>query len=141
MSKVALLEPLVLKNATLKIDVDNYEAAVAEVAFVPTTPRSSVSFKGIDGGAYSKATQGASEWVCNMTYAQDWAEPASLSNYLLEAEGTTVPAVFVPEAGSGMPSFSVDLTVAPGQIGGPVDAVLTSTVSLGCTKPVKGTTV
>ena len=141
MAKVALAEPLVLENATLKIDVDNYEAAVAEVAIVPTTPRSSVSFKGIDGGTYNKPTQGASEWVCNLTYAQDWAEPTSLSNYLLEHEGETVPAVFVPEAGSGLPSFPVDLTVAPGQIGGPVDQVLTASVSLGCTKPVKGATV
>ena len=139
MTKIALAEPLVLKNATLKVATDNYEAAVSEVSFVPTIPTSSVSFKGIDGSSYSKTTQQASTWVCNLTYAQYWTTVGSLSNYLHDNEGDDVTAEFVPEAGSGLPSFTATITVQPGAIGGPTDAVLTASVSLPSTKPVKGT--
>lgn len=140
MAKVALTEPLVLKNATLKIDTDNYEAAVAEVSFVPSIPTSTVQFKGIDGTAYSKTNQGASEWVCNITFAQDWKTSGSLSNYLLTNEGLTKTVEFVPAAGTAAPKFTADLTIQPGQIGGAADQVLTATVSLPSTKPVKGAT-
>jgi hypothetical protein len=78
--------------------------------------------------------------VCNLEYAQDRATPESLSNYLLAHVGEEVAAVFVPEAGSGMPSFTATLTVVPGQIGGAVDQVAVSSVSLPSTKPVPGTT-
>jgi len=140
MTKVALAEPLVLANATIKVGTDNYEAATSGVTFTPTIPTSTVAFKGIDGSAYSKTTQGASTWVCTIDYAQDWKTPGSLSNYLHDNEGTEVEAVFVPEDGSGMPSFTATITVQPGAIGGAADAVATGSVSLPSTKPVKATT-
>ena len=134
--------PIVLKNATFKVGTDNYEAATSGVTFVPSKATSAVTFKGLTPAAsFSFPTSQPSEWVCNIDYAQDWETAASLANYLHENEDDTVTVEFVPEAGSGMPSFTADVTIAPGQIGGTVDQVATSSVSLGCTKPVKGTTV
>lgn len=139
MAKIALT-PTVLKNATMKVAADNYEAAISEAAFVPAVASSSVSFKGIDGSTYSETTTQASTWTLNLTYAQDFTLATSLSNYLHAHEGEEVEAVFVPEEGSGLPEFTSTITIVPGQIGGPVDTVLTSTVSLPATKPVPGTT-
>lgn len=132
--------PIVLKNATLKVAADNYESGVSEVSFVPSTAQTTLSFKGINGATHSETTTQGSTWVCNLTYAQDWETPTSLSNYLHANEGEEVAVEFVPEAGSGQPAFTATITVVPGQIGGPVDQVLTATVSLPSTKPLPGTT-
>lgn len=141
MTAVAV-EPIVLKNCTIKIDVDNYEAATSAVTFVPSVSTSTVTFKGLTPSAsFSFPTTQPSEWVANIDYAQDWQTAESLANYLHDHEGDEVPCVFVPEAGSGMPSFAATLTIVPGQIGGSVDQVAVSSVSLPSTKPVKGTTV
>jgi len=141
MTAIAVV-PIVLKNATFKVGTDNYEAATSGVTFVPSTSTSTVTFKGLTPTAsFSFPTTSPSEWVCNIDYAQDWSTATSLSNYLHDHEGETVTVEFVPEAGTGAPSFTADVTIAPGQIGGSVDQVATSSVSLGCTKPVKGTTV
>jgi hypothetical protein len=140
MAKIALPEPLVLANATIKIATDNYEAATSGVTFTPSVPTSTVAFKAIDGSAYSKTTQGASTWVCGIDFAQDWKTTGSLSNYLHDHEGEEVEAVFVPEAGTGMPSFTATITIQPGAIGGAADGVATASVSLPSTKPVKALT-
>ena len=136
------VDPIVLKNCTFKVGTDSYEAATSAVTFVPTVATSTVTFKGLTPAAsFSFPTSTPSEWVCNIEYAQDWVTATSLANYLHTNEGNTVAVEFVPEAGSAMPKFTADVTIAPGQIGGTVDQVATSSVSLGCTKPVKGTTV
>lgn len=136
------VEPIVLKNCTVKIDADSYEAATSSVTFVPSVATSTVTFKGLTPTArFSFPTAEPSEWVANIDYAQDWQTAESLANYLHEHEGDEVACEFVPEAGSGMPSFTSTLTIVPGQIGGAVDAVAVSSVSLPATKPVKGTTV
>ena len=141
MTAIAVV-PIVLKDATFKVDADNYESATSGVTFVPSTSTSTATFKGLTPTAsFSFPTTAPSEWVCNIDYAQDWATAGSLANYLHDHEGETVTVEFVPQAGSGLPKFTADVTIAPGQIGGTVDQVPTSSVSLGCTKPVKGLTV
>jgi len=141
MSAIAV-QPIVLKNATFKVDIDNFEAATSAVTFVPTVATSAVTFKGLTPSAsFSFPTTQPSEWVCNIDYAQDWETAGSLANYLHDNEGDAVAVEFVPEAGSAMPKFTATITIAPGQIGGSVDQVATSSVSLASTKPVKGTTV
>jgi len=131
------VDPFVLKDVDLVIDADNYAAHVSSVAWVPSAQQQ--SWKGLKPSS-TFTDVGTATWVANLEFAQDWSDPASLSTYLLEHEGETVDAIFVPRSGSSMPAFTARLTLTPGQIGGAVDAFATATVSLGSTKPVPNTT-
>lgn len=133
------VDPFVLKDALLKIDADNFEAAVSEVRFTPSS--SQQTFKGIAPNS-SKTDTTLASWVCVLSFAQDWDEPASLANKLLENEGDTVAAEFIPRnGGPGSTKFTANITLVAPEIGGAVDAFATSSVTCGSDKPVRGTTV
>lgn len=131
-----LAKPYVFKNGTVKIDVDNFESAVNSFALTPTV--TTLTFQSISpAGQFSDTTEPV--WVAAIGYAQDWETPESLSNYLLEHAGETKTLVFTPVAGTGNTTFSVDVKIVPGPIGGPGNVIAVSTVSLGVTgQPVAG---
>ncbi len=124
--------PFSMKNCLLTVAADSYEKQVSAVEFVPSS--SIVTWKGLSpDSTFSDAT--AATWVCNLSYAQDWATPGSLSRYLHEHEGEEIAVVFEPIKDG--PGISATLFVTPGSIGGQVDSVAVGTVSLGCkAKPV-----
>lgn len=126
--------PFILNNCTVKIGADNYEAAVSTAEFMPNS--SIVNWKGLTPTAiFSFAT--TATWLCNLVFAQDWKTAASLSNYLHANEGTSVAAEFIPKVGSGEKKVTATLIIAPGSIGGAVDNVAVSSVTLGVSgKPV-----
>ena len=135
------VQPFVLKDATFKVAADNYEKALSSVAFAPSAETSTVKWKSITpASSFSETTALPASWVCTLSYAQDWKTTNSLSRYLHEHEGESVTVVFVPKAGTGEASFTADLTVVPGSIGGDVDTVMVSSVSMPSSKPVEGTT-
>lgn len=119
------VSPFVLRDITLAIASSNYETSVSAAEFVPSS--SVVTFKGLKAGSTVNLPTEAT-WVANLTYAQDWTNEDSLSNYLLDNAGETVVAVFAPKAGG--PSFSAQVTIVPGSIGGAGDAIATASVSL-----------
>ncbi len=124
--------PIKLGACTLKLGADNYEALVSKAEFVPSTSKS--TFKAINGRRV--VSSGKAEWVLNIEFAQDWATPTSLSNKLFADEGTKVTAVLLP-LGAGA-TFTVDVFLESGSVGGTADADLTATASFGCDgKPVK----
>jgi hypothetical protein len=123
---VIAVSPFVLKDVTLKIDSDNYEAHVSQVEFVPTT--NIVTWKGLTPSSVF-SDSGAPTWVCTLAYAQDWETVDSLSQYLMDHAGERVEAVFEPVAGGT--GFNATVIIAPGNIGGTVDGVAVGTVSLG----------
>jgi len=129
MATVAV-KPFVLRDVTLLIGEDNYEAHVSEVTFTPTV--SQVSWTGLANNTVTSQT--TATWTVTLGYAQDWNTADSLSQYLHDAEGTTVAVEFVP--GDDQGSFDANVTLAPGSIGGTAGAFATSTVTLGCDKPV-----
>jgi len=120
------IAPIVLKDVTLKIGADNYEANVSSVEFVPTA--STVTWKGLTPSAQFTSI-GNATWVCNLAYAQDWETVNSLSQYLLDNEGEAVVADFYPEDGGQ--GFRATIVLTPGAIGGTVDTVAVGSVSLG----------
>lgn len=124
--------PFVLKDVLLTIGLDNYEAHASQVEFTPTA--STQTWQGLTPSATFSDTTIAT-WTCTLAYAQDWETPDSLSQYLLENEGTSQSATFSPKSGTG-PSFTATLSITPGAIGGTVNAFATATVTLGSTKPV-----
>lgn len=130
MPKIAV-NPFMLTDALFTVGADDFEAHVSKVEFAPTS--TSATFKGLSPDS-SFTFSGAPTWVANIDYAQDWENPKSLSNYLMEHIGERIEVIFEPVKGGR--SVTATLSIQPGAIGGAVDAVATATVSLGSTKPV-----
>lgn len=126
MPEVDLSEPVYMDLATLKIDVDNYEAAISSATF---TPNSSVVFNGINGKKVSR-----SKWQLAVEHAQDWETAESLSNYLHAHEGESKTVVLVPTAGG--PSFTATIAIAAGTIGGAADTLASSSVTFESSRPI-----
>lgn len=127
------VQPLILKDIELTLEAagDDFRQHVSGVTFTPTS--STTTWTGLGLNTHTDAA--TPTWVCQLDYVQDWTSPGSLSQYLLEHEGTTAPATFRPTSGVG-PSFTANLTIVPGAIGGQVNAFATTSVQLGSDKPV-----
>lgn len=128
-----VVNPFIMRDCLFQVDADNYEAHVSQVEFVPSS--SVVRFKGLTPTS-NHAFGTASDWLCNLTYAQDWNTADSLSEYLHEHEGESIDVTFEPVNGGR--SITATIIAMPGTIGGSVDAVATASVSLGSTKPALG---
>lgn len=130
MGKIAVA-PLVLKKYVFSIAADSYEAAIDSASFTPTA--SQITWTGGDGASYSDQT--AATWALALNYVQDWVTVNSLSQYLHANEGLSKTVTFRPQDGVG-PSFTAQVSITPGSIGGAVNTFATATVTLGSTKPV-----
>lgn len=129
---IIAVNPLILKDVTLEIGTDDYKKHVSKVSFTPSA--SSVTWKGLGGNTHTDVTNAT--WTCELSYVQDWETTDSLSAYLYANEGSTVAVNFKPRTGSG-PSFTANIVITPGAIGGAVDAYTDTSVTLGCDgKPV-----
>lgn len=126
------VQPIVLRDCLLSIAADSYEKHVSGVTITPST--GTVSFNGLTPDAtFTFPT--ATTWGAQLDYAQDWETANSLSRYLFDHAGEQVTMLFEPKAG-GL-GWQVDVFIAPGQIGGQVNAVATASVTLGVVgKPV-----
>lgn len=122
--------PIILNDVVLTVATDNYEAHVSQVEFVPAS--SQVNWKGLT--PTSVFTFGTSStWTLNLSFAQDWATTNSLSKYLFDNEGTSKVVTFKPKkppTGTA-PTWTATVIIVPGSIGGAVDSVAVSSVTLG----------
>lgn len=120
------VQPIILNDVTLTVGTDSYEAHVSQVQMDPTSQ--TVRWRGMTPtSVHSFGT--TAEWAATLTYAQDWETTNSLSNYLYDHEGETIPVTFAPKAGGT--AWDASLIIAPGSIGGTGDTVATATVTLG----------
>lgn len=127
------VKPLVLKDVllTLGSGTDDFRKHVSGVTYTPST--STMSWTGLGGNTHTDLS--TATWTLGLDYVQDWDSAESLSQFLLEHQGETMAATFQPIAGTG-PSFTSDVTITPGAIGGQVNAYATTSVQLGTTAPV-----
>ena len=124
------VEPLYLSNCTFSVADDSYEAAVSGVMFTPSTP--SASWTGLSAGSVF-TRNGKATWMCALTYVQDWSTASSLANYLHANEGNSITVDFIPDVDdTGSPTISATLIIAPGAIGGKVNAFAETTANLAC---------
>lgn len=131
------VKPLILKNVllTLKLAADTAIEFQKHISAVALTPKAdSKTWKGLGLNSYTDT--GLATWTCDLTFIQDWLSDESLSQFLFDNEGATVAATFQPISGAGI-SFTANLSVTPGAIGGKVDEFAEVSVSLGSDKPVK----
>lgn len=120
------VKPIVLRDCTLTVAADDYAKHVSGVTITPTT--GSVTWNGLTpDAAFNFPT--ATTWGAQLDYAQDWETANSLSRYLFDHEGEEVTMTFEPVAG-GL-GWEIDVVIAPGSIGGQVNAVAASSVTLG----------
>lgn len=118
--------PLVMKDVVLEIGTDDFRAYADSVTFTPSA--SSVTWSGLGGNTHTDAS--TATWTLDLNYVQDWDSANSLSRFLYENEGDSVDVVFAPKSGSG-PSFTAEVVITPGAIGGAVSAFATTSVTLG----------
>lgn len=130
MATITPTSVLYMRNSTLTLGTpgDEFAAAIQSMTLTPST--TIVKEKGLrPGSVFSFASD--PEWDLEVSYMQDWSDEDSLSFYLFNHSGETVPAVIEPEAG-GL-SVAVNVTIVAGAIGGALDAVAKATVTLGVT--------
>lgn len=131
MAKIEV-QPIVLRDVIATIGTDSYEKHVSGVTITPST--GTTTWNGLTpDSTFTFPT--ATTWTVQLDYAQDWETANSLSRYLFDHEGEQVTMLFEPVAG-GL-GWQVDVFIAPGSIGGQVNAVATGSVTLGVVgKPV-----
>jgi len=121
--------PTFLEDCEFIVDADDYSAHVSRVEIVPS--RTSVQWRGMSKGSTHNRS-GRGSHVANVDYAQDWTTPKSFSRYLAAHDGEIKTVRFQPVKGSGEPSFTVDVQIVAGPIGGAVDTIAVGSVSLPC---------
>lgn len=122
------LVPLVLRDVEATIGTSDYKHAISSATFTPST--SPVAWTGLGGKTFQDVT--SATWTLDLQYVQDWDTAGSLSRYLYENETEKVTLTLRPRSGAG-PSFTAEITIVPGAIGGPVNANATASVTLPCT--------
>ena len=124
---VVTVQPFVLKDALFTVDTDEYQHHVSGVVFSPSSGQ--VTWVGITPASAFSDSETPS-WSCAINYAQDWTTANSFSAYLLAHAGETKSVEFSPLGATG-PSFTADLIIVAGPIGGEVNTVQVGTVTLG----------
>lgn len=128
------VQPLVLKDVELIIGGeagDDFRKHVDAVTFTPSS--STTTWTGLGKNTHTDSS--IATWTLVLNYVQDWDSTNSLSRYLFAHEGETVEMEFAPRAAGG-PSFTANVVITPGAIGGTVNAFATTSVTLGSDKPV-----
>lgn len=128
------VRPFIMRNAIIQLGTDDFAAAVSTASIAPSS--GTTDFKGLKPHAVFTFPQ-ATTYVLDMTYAQDWSVDTGLSWYLWTHKGETVPFTLNPDdttgitPGVGSTSWAGTVALAPGMVGGDVDAVAVASVSLG----------
>lgn len=124
------VQPIILRDCKLTItkaaDTYVFENHVSQVQFDPSS--SVQTWKGLTPAAVFSAGT-SSTWAAILAYAQDWETPNSLARFLYDNEGEKLDCHFEPKSGAS--GWDATLIIAPGSIGGTVDAFATATVTLG----------
>lgn len=133
------VQPIILNDCLMTVGTDSYEAALSKVQFDPSS--SVVRWKGLTP-ASRHAFGTTADWSCTLEYAQDWSTANSLSQYLMANQGKPIVVKFTPKKGATPGAvITATIIVAPGSIGGSVDAVATASVTVGVQgEPKVGTT-
>lgn len=126
------VQPIVLNDVLLRAGTNDYEAHVAQVTFTPTAPV--VRWRGMTPTS-NHVFGGVADWTVTIDCAQDYETAESLSLHLLDNEMSKEAWTFEPKKGGS--SFASTVVIAPGGIGGAVDEVAASSITMGCTKPVR----
>lgn len=128
-----MANPLFIKSASIEVDGVEMGELISNVVLTPTT--STLTFKGVSGATFQSV--GSEVWTLQFDYAQDWSTADSLALKLFNETGTNVTVTVNPEGTVGAPSFTAEVTLLSGSVGGATDSVATASVTLPVTgRPV-----
>lgn len=128
------VQPFIMQNAVVNLGStpDDFAAAISQALLAPSS--GVANFKGLKRGKTFTYPQ-APTWTLTLAYAQDWHSDTSLSRWLFDHQGEVVDCVLDPDdaatSGHGHTQWTMQVAIAPGSVGGNVDAVGTATVQLG----------
>lgn len=137
MAQIAVA-PYVKKDAVLTIGTDTYEKHVSNVQLTPSVDV--VKWQSVTpAGSFQDTTTPV--WTLELELAQDWTTTNALAAYLLANSGLQKTVIYGPQGSTvGKPKFTFDVMITPGPIGGKVNEVQLSTVTLAVIgQPVKAT--
>ena len=120
--------PIILNDMVLQIAADNYEASVSKAQLDPTTP--TTTWRGLTPAAIYQLA-GTPVWALSLDYAQDHVTANSLSQYLQTNAGQQKTVMLKPKKPSTTgPTYTIDVIIVPGPIGGQVDTIAVGSVTL-----------
>jgi hypothetical protein len=122
------LAATVLKNSKFTIAGNEYQGSVSSVKLDPST--SAIVWQGLVPNAVITDVTNPT-WAATIAFAQDLNTANSLSLYLLNNVGKQVTVTYAPENAVGKVLVTFTAIITPGGIGGDVNTVATSTVTLG----------
>jgi len=126
------IEPIFGKNYAVICAALDYRKHIDSFALVPQTQTQ--TWRGAGNNTHSDVS--VIGWNVQAGYMQDWKSEDSFSRFLQEHAGETLTFTFEPQAGEGT-SWTVDVVIVPGQVGGAIGSPLNVTVTLACaTDPV-----
>lgn len=120
--------PLYMTESVLKIGdgtSTDFGAEISGATLVPTA--STASWKGLKPGSVFQRG-GLATWALTVNLGQDHEVATSLSNYLFDHEGETVPFTLEPIAGGT--GFAGTVTIQAATIGAEVDSFGTASVTM-----------
>lgn len=124
--------PLYMTESVLTFgagETNDFAAEISGAQLVPTS--SSATWKGLKKGSVFTAA-GLATWALTVNLGQDHELSTSLSNYLYDNEGETVPFTLQPIAGGT--GFAGEIVIQAATIGADVDTFGTASVTM----PAKG---
>jgi hypothetical protein len=126
---VPAVAPFVMKEVSLMIGADEYNCAVRAVTLTPTT--NIVEWESLcEDGSGQEA--GKTTWSLDIEYYQDW-QVDSFADHLATNIGEQAVIKFNPHGdtvGPTNPTFTVNVFLVGGAVGGTVNEFATATVSL-----------
>lgn len=123
--------PLFMKHVEFKVATTDYAKELSSVLFESSS--SQAEWKGLDpSSVYTESTPPT--YTCSVKYAQDWDSATSFARWLYDNNGATVTATFKPKA-DNLPTFTAQLQIVAGPIGGDVDTFAESSVTFGSSFP------
>lgn len=121
------MAPRLTKNVYFSIDDTQFQAEVDEVTVSFPKP---IVWRSADGTTVASDTP-AGGVTLKLKGVQDYDAVSGLSNFLFDNQGGQATVLFCPNA-AGDAWFTVDIIVAGGQIGGPLNQFGTIDLTFDC---------
>lgn len=114
------------RGGTLSLDATPFAQQVYTAELVPAVQEEGDRLEMLNGNELGPDER--TEWSLSVGAVQDFDDPAGFLEFLRANAGTTVPFVWEPNAVDA-PTYSGDLTVRAGRIGGATRVRLTSEIT------------
>lgn len=118
-----------LKTGTLTLDATSFATQATNVRLTPKTDSSGDSLEVLSGDTITPDDE--TTWSLAITAVQDFDDPAGFVNFAMTNAGEVVAYTWAPAGAEGV-SYAGNVRVRPVEIGGDVNARLTTDAEWPC---------